>query len=110
MGLGREDRLIMVNAKLLTIREVAHLLHITEKEVIDLAEKGIIPAYKVGGVYLRFRKDQLEQVRDRIKPDQSLVSIEGTVVESTRDFIYRNDFYLLSLIIIFLLLYFIVKL
>jgi excisionase family DNA binding protein len=100
----------MVMAKLLTIREVAQILSITEKEVIELSEKGVIPAYKVGGVYLRFRKDQLDQIRDRIKPDQSLVSIEGTVLEASRDFVYRNDFYILSLVVIFCLLYFIVRL
>ncbi len=99
-----------MTGKLLTIREVAHCLNVTEKEVIELAESGVIPAYKVGGVYLRFKKDQIDAVKDKIKPDEDLVSIEGTVTERVRDFVYHNDFYILSLIIIFFLLYFIVKL
>ncbi len=99
-----------MTSKLLTIREVAGYLNITEKEVIDLAEAGNIPAYKVGGVYLRFKKEQLDQIRHRIKPNQSLVSIEGTFFERAKDFIYHNDFYLLSLIVIFFLLFFIVTL
>lgn len=99
-----------MSSKLLTIREVAKYLNITEKEVIDLAETGDIPGYKVGGVYLRFKKEQLDQIKHRIKPNQSLVTIEGTSFERVRDFIYHNDFYILSLIIIFFLLYLIIKL
>ncbi len=95
---------------LLTIRDVAKYFNITEKEVINLAERGVIPAYKVGGVYLRFKKEQIEQVKDDIKPNQSLVSIEGTFPEKVRDFIYHNDFYILSLVVVFILLYFIIRL
>jgi excisionase family DNA binding protein len=99
-----------MTSKLLTIREVANILNLTEKEVVDLAQSGEIPAYKVGGVYLRFKKEQLDHVRHKIKPNQSLVSIEGTAFERAKDFIYHNDFYIASLVIIFLLLYFIVTL
>lgn len=99
-----------MTSKLLTIREVANYFNITEKEVIDLAECGAIPAYKVGGVYLRFKKEQLDQVRHKVKPNQSLISIEGTHPERLRDFVYHYDFYILSLIVVFFLLYFIVRL
>ncbi len=99
-----------MTVKLFTIREAANYLNLTEKEVIDLSDSGDIPAYKVGGVYLRFKKEQLDQIKHKIKPNQSLVSIEGTLFERTKDFIYHNDFYFLSLIIIFFLLYFIVML
>lgn len=99
-----------MTAKFLTVREVAGYLNITEKEVIDLAQSGVIPAYKVGGVYLRFKKEQVEGVRHKIDPNQSLVKIEGTSAEKVRDFVYHNDFYILSLIVISVLLYFIVQL
>jgi excisionase family DNA binding protein len=94
----------------LTIREVASFFNITEKEVIDFVDSGVLPAYKVGGVYLRFKKEQLDQIKHKIKPNQSLVSIEGTTPERVRDFVYHYDFYILSLIIVFFLLYFIAKL
>ncbi len=99
-----------MTSKLLTIREVANYFNITEKEVIDLAESGAIPAYKVGGVYLRFKKEQIDQIRHKVKPNQSLISIEGTRPERLRDFVYHYDFYILSLIVVFFLLYFIVRL
>jgi len=99
-----------MTAKLLAIREVAQYLNITEKEVIELAERGVIPAYKVGGVFLRFKKEQIDAVRHKIKPNATLVSIQGTFSERLRDFVYHYDFYLLSLVIIGFLLYFIVTL
>jgi len=99
-----------MTGKLLAIREVAQYLNITEKEVIELAEQGIIPAYKVGGLYLRFKREQIDSVRHKIKPDATLVTIQGSYAERIRDFIHHYDFYILSLIIIGFLLYFIVTL
>ena len=51
----------MAEEKLLTVREVAAFLGISEKDVLDLAQSSQIPAYKVGGVYLRFKKEQVEE-------------------------------------------------
>ncbi|MGE5280546.1 MAG: helix-turn-helix domain-containing protein [Deltaproteobacteria bacterium] len=99
-----------MTGKLLAVREAAQYLNITEKEVIDLAEKGVIPAYKVGGVYLRFKKEQIDAVRPKIKPNATLVAVRGSFAERVRDFVYHYDFYILSLVVIGLLLYFIVTL
>ena len=99
-----------MTGKFLAIREVAQYLNITEKEVIDLAEKGIIPAYKVGGVYLRFKKEQIDSIRHKIKPNVTLVTIQGSYAERLRDFLHHYDFYILSLVVIGSLLYFIVTL
>ena len=90
--------------KLLTIREVAYILGISEKEVIDLDEKREITAYKVGGVYLRFQKDQIDQFLrtfDNQKPHQKVVSSSG---ERLRDFFYFYDFYIIATVIIVTLL------
>lgn len=91
--------------KLLTIREAAQYLGITEKQVIDLSEKSIIPAYKVGGVYLRFRKEQLVAVRDKIKPTTKEEYAEYSFQDRLSDFFYYNDFYVLSLLIISVLVF-----
>ena len=53
----------MAEEKLLTVREVSALLEISEKDVLDLAESGALPAYKVGGVYLRFKPSQVEEFK-----------------------------------------------
>ena len=43
-------------------------MSLNEKEVVELAEQGKIPAYKVGGVYLRFQREQIEQYKEKAKP------------------------------------------
>jgi excisionase family DNA binding protein len=52
--------------KLLTIREVAEHLKVSEEEVKRLVDIGEIPAYRIGGSFLRFRRDQLDAIRKEI--------------------------------------------
>ena len=96
--------------KLLTIREAAQYLGITEKQIIELSDKSIIPAYKVGGVYLRFKKEQLDAVKDRITPTQKEDDIEYSFSDKLSDFFYYNDFYIFSLLIISILIFHIISL
>ena len=96
----------MVEEKLLTIRDVAIMLAISEKEVIDLAESGKIPAYKVGGVYLRFKRSQVEEFRksgEHPAHKRDAVNQKPSFPERLSDFIYFNDFYIVSAIIIALI-------
>lgn len=44
---------------ILTIREVAEMLKLTEKTVYRLATEGEIPGVKIGGSW-RFRRDEIE--------------------------------------------------
>lgn len=96
----------MVEEKLLTVREVALFLGMTEKEVIDYAESGLIPAYKVGGVYLRFKRNEIEEFKRR--NNVHLKKIDSAEVETfsekLKDFFYFNDFYIISFILIGLIL------
>ncbi|PID38747.1 MAG: DNA-binding protein [Proteobacteria bacterium] len=45
---------------ILTIREVAEYLKVTEKTVYGLAQKGKIPGFKVGGQW-RFKREDIDQ-------------------------------------------------
>ena len=47
--------------KLLNIKEVAEYLGVSEDGIRELVAKGEMPAYKVGGLLLRFKKEQIEQ-------------------------------------------------
>lgn len=96
----------MAEEKLLTIREVSLILGVSEKEVIDLAENGTIPAYKVGGVYLRFKQQQVEEYRRKVKPSlqKHLNAEKYSLQDKISDFFYFNDFYILSVLIIVLVL------
>ena len=45
--------------EIMTIREVAHFLRMTEKSLYRYALEGKIPAFKVGGAW-RFRNSQID--------------------------------------------------
>lgn len=98
----------MKQDKLLTIREVAQELGIAESEVIGLAERGEIPAYKIGGVYLRFKSEHVQEAKQKIS---KLAHVENhaSLVEKLQDFFYFNDFYIVSFLIIILMIIIIFK-
>ena len=50
-----------VDAEILTIREVAVYLKVTERTIYRLAADKKIPGFKVGGAW-RFSKKEIEQV------------------------------------------------
>jgi excisionase family DNA binding protein len=97
----------MTEEKMLTVRDVAIILEISEKDVLDLTEQGAIPGYKVGGVYLRFKKEQVEQYKKKqvhLQPKSAQAGIEG-LRSKIQDFFYFNDFYIFALSFIILLGY-----
>ena len=105
----------MAEDKLLTVRDVASFLDITEKNVIDLAEIGILPAYKVAGVYLRFKKTQIQEFK---KDSKELLRkegidftqrIKGGFTDKLSDFFYFYDFYLVSVVVIVILTFLIFR-
>lgn len=96
----------MVEEKLLTVRDVSLILGISEKEVVDLAERRIIPAYKVGDIYLRFKKEQIQEFQ---KSNKTILLKNSSLQKYSfkdriADFFYFNDFYILAALIIILLL------
>ncbi|MFH1889060.1 MAG: helix-turn-helix domain-containing protein [Candidatus Omnitrophota bacterium] len=94
--------------KLLTIRDVSLTLGISEKEVMDLVENKQLEAYRVGGVYLRFKQEQITEFRKSSKPlahkHKTAVSHKYALKDSISDFFYFNDFYILAALIILLIL------
>ncbi|MFA4992402.1 MAG: helix-turn-helix domain-containing protein [Candidatus Omnitrophota bacterium] len=94
----------MAEEKLLTVRDVSVILGVFEKDVLDLAEKGIIPAYKIGGLYLRFKKDQVDQYKKEHPCARSGSQEKGKIFpDMLHDFFYFNDFYILAIFLIALL-------
>lgn len=94
-----------MSEKLYTVREAAHFLEVTERDIIDLSEKGLIPAYKVGGVYLRFRKDHLLSIKGKVKSSTQGELATYDLRDRLSDFFYYNDFYLFSFLVISILVY-----
>ena len=95
----------MAEEKLLTVREVSLLLNISEKEVMDLAQSGAVPAYKVGGVYVRFKKEQVHEYQKKFHPASLKTDYakRASPWDKLSDFLYFNDFYILSAVLIVLL-------
>ncbi|NQT07075.1 MAG: helix-turn-helix domain-containing protein [Candidatus Omnitrophica bacterium] len=92
---------------LLNIREAAEYLGIGERKVKELADKGEIPAYKIGGTFLRFKKTQLVIIKNTLSENRKKGTApeEWEVIgaggnERLRDFLYFNDFYILSIVVI----------
>ncbi|MDP2938094.1 MAG: helix-turn-helix domain-containing protein [Candidatus Omnitrophota bacterium] len=92
--------------RLLTVRDVSLILGISEKEVMDLVESKQLDAYKVGGVYIRFKQEQITEFRKLFKPasKKTIVFQKYTLKDRISDFFYFNDFYILSILIILLIL------
>ncbi len=97
----------MAEEKLLTVREVSLFLGISEKDVMDLAQAGKVPAYKVGGVYLRFKRDQVEKYqKSNVAPTHEIYNPkQQSFQEKVNDFFYFNDFYILSAVLILLIVF-----
>ncbi|MFH1655947.1 MAG: helix-turn-helix domain-containing protein [Candidatus Omnitrophota bacterium] len=93
--------------KLLSVREASEFLGLTEKEIIDLVNEGKIPAYKIAGEFLRFRENQIQQLKKKFKPAGRQKDYNSR--ERLSDFFYYNDFYILAVIVIAFILFFIFK-
>jgi excisionase family DNA binding protein len=99
----------MAEEKLLTVREVSTLLEISEKDVLDLAESGALAAYKVGGVYLRFKPSQVEEFRKKSASTVGQRTRDYGTADRMFDFFYFNDFYIVAGVMIAAMLFFILK-
>ena len=101
----------MIEEKMLTVRDVASLLGVSEKDVLDLAESGAIPGYKVGGVYLRFKKEQVEQYKKNHGHlhSQAVKEQPAGIKSGIHDFFYFNDFYIFSITLVIILGYLLIR-
>lgn len=87
---------------LLSPEEVKRFLEIEEPDLQQFVQRGKLHAYKLGGAYLRFRKEEVLTLRQELTPDKKVsVSWLGRV----RNFWRFNNFYILSLVLIALLFF-----
>jgi excisionase family DNA binding protein len=73
--------------KLISIKEVAEYLKISEEEVKRLVDSGEIPAYKIGDTFLRFRKEQIDAIRSdisEIEEQEQKTAVGPSVASSAR--------------------------
>ena len=97
----------MAEEKFLTVRDAAAILGVTEKEVVDLVDKGTLSAYKIGGIYLRFKKEQIFEVKKHLHPVSPKPEplVDYPVSDRFSDFFYFNDFYIVAVLVIAILIF-----
>lgn len=107
--MGRSEQVNKFGDKLLTTREASRILGVAEKELIEMAQRGELPHYRVAGEFLRFKKDEVLKIKDDIQKRFNLKKTRVSFGERVREFCYFNDFYILSGGIIAFLLWYIFK-
>lgn len=95
--------------KLLTTREVSQELGLLEKEVIQLAQENKIPHFRIAGEFFRFKKEDILRVKPKVKRKYGIRENKRQFKNKAREFIYFNDFYIGSAIIVLVLLWLIIK-
>jgi len=94
-----------MSSQYITVRETAQILAVSEKKVMDLIEGGKLQAYKIADQFLRLKRNEVVNMLSSGQVVSENVAHSYTSAERIRDFFYFNDFYLLALIIIGILLY-----
>lgn len=84
--------------KLWTTGEVAAVLGIAEVDVEELVRQGQLRGYRLGGQFLRFRPDQVEELKRtmRFRPTTATAVRREDWWGQAREFLYFYDFYLVS--------------
>ncbi len=85
---------------MLTLEEVKNFLEIEQQEVEKYVKQGKLRAYKIGGTYLRFRKEEVLNLRFESLPKKTKASGGFSVGSRLGDFWRFNNFYIISLLVV----------
>jgi len=107
-----------MSEKFITLKEAAQILALTEKELQHYVDKGEISAYQIGGMYLRFKEQQILSLKKEyekrgkrafskktIPSALEKVSLFTRANDNIKDLFYFNDFYFISIALIAVLIY-----
>lgn len=84
---------------LLAPEEVKSFLSVEESDLDRFIRQGKLHAYKIGGIYLRFRKEDVLNLKQELHPaKKTALSVPWFV--RIRDFWRFNNFYIVSLVVI----------
>ncbi|MFH1854324.1 MAG: helix-turn-helix domain-containing protein [Candidatus Omnitrophota bacterium] len=94
--------------KFLTLKEAADYMGLAENELERLTNEDAVPSYKIGGIYTRYRIDDLRTYgRKALRGVRHKYSV--SLPDRIKDFFYFNDFYIISIAVIIVIIYFIFK-
>lgn len=95
---------------MLTVEEVKTFLEIDQTELEKHLKTGKLHAYKIGGTYLRFRKEDILNLRSEIAPQKKKETGPGnSFLSKLMDFWRFNNFYIISLVLMAAVAYFVIK-
>ena len=98
--------------KLWTTAEVAKYLGIAELDVEELVRQGQLTGYKLGGQFLRFRPDQVEALKGKLRfrthSNAAMMRRRDPWLTRFSDFVYFYDFYLISVAFLVVLVIYLV--
>lgn len=101
-----KDGFLMNN--MLTLEEVRSFLEIEQDELEKYLKQGKLKAYKIGGTYIRFRKEDILSLRADILP-RRLKTPAVTFSSRLYDFWRFNNFYILSILVLAMIVFLIAK-
>ncbi len=102
---------------LLSLKEAASLLGVSEDEVKELIKKHRVPSHQVAGAFLRFKRKEIEGLKNKWRIERELFPstpersaptakvLKAGFFDRILDFWHFNDFYILCTVLIALLLY-----
>ena len=91
---------------MLTLEEVKNFLQASQESVEGLLKNGRLHAYKIGGSYIRFRKEEVMNLRQEIRPAH-IKGAARSLLGQLADFWRFNNFYIVSAVLVALLIFFI---
>lgn len=84
---------------MLTIEEVKNFLEIDQGQLEKFLTDKKLRAYKIGGTFLRFRKEEVMNLRYEILPSQTKAKQQDSIPGKVWEFWRFNNFYIVSIMI-----------
>ena len=94
---------------LLTPEVVKIFLEINQADLEKYLKRNILHAYKIGGTYLRFRKEDVLNLRFDLTPKKDKSREKISIFSRAGEFWRFNNFYIISLLIVIALAVFAAK-
>jgi len=89
---------------MLTLEEVKKFLQVSQGQVESLLKNGRLHAYKIGGSYIRFRKEEVVSLRQELQPQKSRAG-NRNFFSKIADFWRFNNFYIVSAVLVGVLIF-----
>jgi excisionase family DNA binding protein len=84
---------------MLTVEEVKNFLEVEQTEVEKYIKIGKLNAYKIGGTYVRFRKEDVLNLRFELHSKKNAPKPQ-TLFSKASDFWRFNNFYIVSILVV----------